>query len=405
MLLRRRLGIVGRRPERRPGIFDNLVEACHDSFGYTFCPAVIPTGESEKKMYSAISIENFRCFSSLSLEGLKRINLFVGKNNAGKTAVLESLFFMLGPTNPDLALKVNVFRGVEQFKTDADDLWGWLFHDKAMNSTIRFSVSAPGIHRRRLEIKLGEPQVARVGTKKNGKHKNRVASATTDSPLSQLILTYHDENNRKLVSTASIHDSAIHINRTKAAVKFPTSIFVTARAGYVADNAERFSRLQEVGKDDELIVPLQLIEPRLKKLAVLIKGSGPVLHADVGMKHMVPLTMMGEGIGRLTTLLLAILTSERGGAAILDEVETGLHYSVMKTVWDAIAQTARQRDVQLFTSTHSWECLKAARESFSASEQKDFAVYRLDRKDGEASASRFDVEMLDVAMESGLEVR
>ena len=41
-------------------------------------------------------IENFRCFDTFKMHNIKRINLIGGMNNAGKTALLEALFFSNG---------------------------------------------------------------------------------------------------------------------------------------------------------------------------------------------------------------------------------------------------------------------------------------------------------------------
>ena len=44
-------------------------------------------------MFDKIEIERFRGIKYASIEGFKQINLFFGKNNCGKSSLLESLFF------------------------------------------------------------------------------------------------------------------------------------------------------------------------------------------------------------------------------------------------------------------------------------------------------------------------
>jgi len=48
-------------------------------------------------MLKSIEIENFRCFEKTSINGFEQINLIAGKNNAGKMALLEAIFFSLSP--------------------------------------------------------------------------------------------------------------------------------------------------------------------------------------------------------------------------------------------------------------------------------------------------------------------
>lgn len=42
-------------------------------------------------MLTALKITGFRTFESLTIEDLGRVNLFVGENGSGKTAVLEAV--------------------------------------------------------------------------------------------------------------------------------------------------------------------------------------------------------------------------------------------------------------------------------------------------------------------------
>jgi AAA15 family ATPase/GTPase len=42
-------------------------------------------------MYKSFKIKNFRCFEELELNELAEVNLIAGKNNVGKTALLEAL--------------------------------------------------------------------------------------------------------------------------------------------------------------------------------------------------------------------------------------------------------------------------------------------------------------------------
>ena len=45
-------------------------------------------------MIQSISIENFRCFDKTEIKGFQRMNLITGKNNSGKTCLLEALYFI-----------------------------------------------------------------------------------------------------------------------------------------------------------------------------------------------------------------------------------------------------------------------------------------------------------------------
>ena len=94
-----------------------------------------------------------------------------------------------------------------------------------------------------------------------------------------------------------------------------------------------------------------------------------------------------------------------GGVVLIDEVENGLHYSGVKDVWKAIAVAARQMDVQVFATTHSYECIQAAHDAFTASGIYDLRLFRLDRLNGEIQVAAYDQDVLGYATEMRHEVR
>ena len=60
----------------------------------------------------------------------------------------------------------------------------------------------------------------------------------------------------------------------------------------------------------------------------------------------------------MLTLALS-LASAKGGFLLIDEIETGLHYSVHRNMWRLVIETAKRLDVQVFATTHSKDCLEA----------------------------------------------
>lgn len=74
------------------------------------------------------------------------------------------------------------------------------------------------------------------------------------------------------------------------------------------------------------------------------------------------LTFVRIDDGMLRILQIALkLVSARGGFLLIDEFENGLHYSVQENVWTLLFEMAEQLDIQVFATTHSWDCI----ESFS----------------------------------------
>ena len=77
-------------------------------------------------MYNSFEIEKFKSINSLKIENLSRINLFFGRNNCGKTTLLEAIFLLSGISNPELFRRCNSFRSFNQI-TDLS----YFFHKAA----------------------------------------------------------------------------------------------------------------------------------------------------------------------------------------------------------------------------------------------------------------------------------
>jgi AAA15 family ATPase/GTPase len=79
-------------------------------------------------MIEDIEITNFRCFDRLKVSGCKRINLISGKNNVGKTALLEAIFLSSMPTKDAIVsignLRNELFISV---KESSEKMWSSFF--------------------------------------------------------------------------------------------------------------------------------------------------------------------------------------------------------------------------------------------------------------------------------------
>jgi AAA15 family ATPase/GTPase len=142
----------------------------------------------------------------------------------------------------------------------------------------------------------------------------------------------------------------------------------------------------------------------LQRLCIESLGGKEVIQGNIGLGHPVPMSFMGEGIRRVLSIVLAIGTSS-GGNVLVDEVENGLHYSVLTRVWQAIGHAARQANVQVFATTHSYECIVAAHEAFTANGPYDLRLFRLDRIGEEIKVAAYDQDVLGYATEMNHEVR
>ena len=122
---------------------------------------------------------------------------------------------------------------------------------------------------------------------------------------------------------------------------------------------------------------------------------------DIGLQELVPLSILGAGMTHVARIVLAAATAT-GGVVLVDEIENGLHHSVQPDVWGVIATAAKQFDVQLFATTHSFECVEAAHEALGAD---GFSLHRLEVVDGENRCVTLSPTALSGAIRHNLEMR
>ena len=146
---------------------------------------------------------------------------------------------------------------------------------------------------------------------------------------------------------------------------------------------------------------LTVIEPKLQSIEENSASGTPMIWGDIGLSELIPLAVMGEGMSRIARLVLAIYAVE-DGVVLVDEIENGIHHSVLPKVWRAIDTAAKQFNTQIFATTHSFECVSAAHESLC---ENDFRLHRLDVIDNSVRRVTYDPETIAAALRHNLEVR
>ncbi len=337
------------------------------------------------------------------MSDLSRINVITGKNNVGKTSLLEALFLHAGYYNPDLVLRLNTWRGLESFALEPEALWGWLFHNHETEADIHISTESTENKRADVCIALREPEVSTIGQgdlSGIGNSSGDFASATSGQ-TKRLICSYSLDGEVKGVSESWIQGSEIKTSKGKE--YGPDASFVNSRTIGGKRYAQRLSKLNEFGRGNEVVEPGKVLEPRIQSLEILVQGEA-IIAADIGLKRKIPVSYMGEGVSKILSIILSIL-SYPNGYVLIDEIENGFHYSVLEKVWKTIAKASRQSNTQVFATTHSKECIEAAYVAFGETGEEDYGVQRLEGEDEQTRAVRLDRETFETTVEAGLEIR
>ena len=133
-------------------------------------------------------------------------------------------------------------------------------------------------------------------------------------------------------------------------------------------------------------------------------GRRPIVKPRHGDR--VSLRSLGDGAVRMFATVLAI-PNAANGFLLIDEVENGIHHSLQRDYWTMVLRAAREFNVQVLATTHSWDCVAGFARAASDDEESEGLAVRLeaDDEDGSVRAVEYTERMLKVAAEQGIEVR
>ncbi len=183
-------------------------------------------------------------------------------------------------------------------------------------------------------------------------------------------------------------------------------IFISSNRIYLELMTRIWDNISLTSKEDKVVEALQIIEPKVERIGFYISEVQEMIRVKLkGEKNPLPLSSMGDGMSRILSLAMAAVTAENG-VLLVDEIDTGLHYQVQTDMWRLIIQTARELNIQVFATTHSWDCICALQEVLAELEDKSIVkLFRLSQKYGKLRAVEYDSEDIDIAVRQSIEVR
>lgn len=358
-------------------------------------------------MLSELEFLGFKGLSGLSLVGLKRLTLIGGKNNTGKTSLLEGLFLSMDWGNPQAFLRHLNMRGLNVISVEGDSMWSPAFSDFSTEAKLQIkSRDLGGVRRAYTAQVFKEPAIAHPKASLKD-------AANIPSSMSQPRLRISATKGSKPVFEATASVTLGEGPGPRFNYHVSTQVEAAPRAHFLLGRerpnlAESVNFLGELDREKrlgEVVDVLRVFEPNLVGLSVIPIANIPIIHADVsGVDKKIPLNLMGDGITKFLDMLLR-LTQIKGGYLLLDEIENGFHHSVLPKIWEALFLGCRRYQCQLLATTHSYECLTAFAKCSEDQASEDFSYIRLDRLDGKVTPTSYDSQALRDATSGGWEVR
>lgn len=344
-------------------------------------------------MLNSLVIKNFRMLEDFKVEKLGRVNLIVGKNNSGKSTVLEALRIYAGANLPLLKSIADSHDEIFEQQTASRFSYKDLFTDRKLPDYSADSIDDYYYSdTEEEEIYIGD-------TEKEGVYIWPTCDINfiSRSDYGQMMheksphLEYYDD---------------LDLQTPRMAYGFIPTKFIE-----IEELESEWNAINLTDDEDKVIEALQLIDKNVKRLA--FDGNKEKRWVKVKLSDLekpVPLKSLGDGMLRILQIAIK-LVSAQGGFLLIDEFENGLHYSVQEKVWGLLFEMAEKLDVQIFATTHSWDCIESfATVALQQKPENEGLIFRMGKSvrksnEGQVIATIFSGEELKYITQSNMEIR
>jgi predicted ATP-dependent endonuclease of OLD family len=351
-------------------------------------------------MLNSLLIKNYRILKELKINSLAQVNLITGKNNTGKSTILEAIAIYACKGDLQYLLQLLANRG-EYFK----------------QAEVNVESLSPLFTGR--TIAFGEQHIIVIGNVDNTKYVNlqfvKYEELKKDGYTTGRKILPNDCDIYKTGFTVSVNTSSNKLftdekfNIAGHKNMFVPDEFEFARTWNIDDNAagNLFDNIILTGKEQYMIEALRIIEPKTERIAFIMdeshKRSPKIKLSD--MREVLPLKSMGDGMNCILTVILSLINSE-DGFLLIDEFENGLHYSVQEKLWAIIFKLSKMLNIQVFVTTHNNDCISGFESVLNSPDNTvDGKLIRLDNINGSIKHVEYLPKELKIANDHQIETR
>ncbi len=365
----------------------------------------------------SLKIAGFRGFDRFTIPCLGRVTLIAGRNSVGKTTVLDAVRLFAARGRPRVLSALLHER--EELASSLDEDQGpltvpdvaALFHGRGKVRTTAIAIG-PGSEEEDLKLAASPP----------GEWTDEQMKLLADVPLEldveALRVSYGEWS--EFVPWLFMGGHPSYLPRMRRGrfddTDWPAPVECVSLGPGLPDNeqlARQWNLVALTQEEEFLVQALRLIlGAGVERISVVgdearssrFRSSRRVIVKLSGHPRPVPLKSFGDGATRLFGTALA-LTRSRKGLLVIDEAENGLHYTVHEDFWRMVLNAAREGDIQVLATTHSWDCIVGFARAATKYAHTDGALVRLEPDDGGCRAVVYSEEDLAVAADQRIEVR
>jgi hypothetical protein len=291
-------------------------------------------------MLRSLEIQNFKGIKEGKLEDLAQVNVLVGRNNSGKSTILDALIMLrCAVADRDYfnknGLEQIIERRVNRGGLDPSELWFKL------NSGVPLLFAAQYANGKRLTEEWSGSLGVRISS---DSYEIGSFGRNSNSPREVSNTGYWQEISRAIGAAEATHLAGIHM-LDPGGVHFPLAERVWAELIKDRRDVRVMQMLNEIYRID--IEYLSFMPFPQHRLVAALPHTG------------VAVDWLGDGM-RYAVNILALGVLLRGTALLVEELETHQHPESLRKLTQTLFELAKQQDLQLFLTTHSMELITYA---------------------------------------------
>jgi AAA15 family ATPase/GTPase len=320
-------------------------------------------------MLDSLEIQNYRNFKHLRIEKLGRVNLIIGKNNTGKTSLLEAVSLYVGTDKFGALKEILTLRG------DYDEENYRKIETDKFNENTRLLSSI-------------------FNGRSYAKNNEIIISGSKNTPLTIKISIEDDGHKIQYYQNETTKRSADFENPFLGRIfsKDETYNWRFIPANCICkDNSENWSKIALTDNEKYVIQTLNIIDKSIERFTYVIERNELKSKVSLNTGEVVNLRSMGDGINRILTIMLSMVNC-KDGYLLIDEFDNGLYVSVQKQLWEIVFYLANKLNIQVFATTHSHDCIDAFADVLGSGKyaESDGIMVRLDNYEGNIDATIYE---------------
>ncbi|WRF62512.1 ATP/GTP-binding protein [Helicobacter pylori] len=333
-------------------------------------------------MIQSVRIKNFKNFKNTQIDGFTKLNIITGQNNAGKSNLLEALYYLVGKSMHPCTNVLEIYDNIrkEPLTSESKSL---MFYGLDTEKKIQITTTLDNNQTLDLQIKF-------------------IASEKQKVIESQIIPTVeHAQEFSRLNFTLKKNNEEIyndHLNITKAynfppipnqsgynrqfknfdpnqlqkPLPFESAVIIPSDAAY-----RQVHMIQAVSKicsnnqlEEELNKHLNQFDNNIQSISFNTNNQLKLKVKNI--KEKVPLSVFGDGLIKYLHIVSAFM-ADNAKTIYIDEVENGLHFSRMRLLLRCVIDFINDNkdgNLQVFMTTHNQEFIEILDQVIR---EKDFA--------------------------------